>query len=326
VALILHICAMVAAGLLNRNTSLTALGGLYANAGFCLLCAALYTHFKEDFFRTGFVFFAILALWGVTTVYIFPYGFLKSGTVYDAIYGLGAKNNAFPFYFALIFFSLLVLKNKQKLLFIPIAIMATVIAGYICGSTNTIICMILVLMLYLVAAFLRRIFTKLNPVVFLIAFVAIIALIYEGLESELIAGVLAKFKRSLTFSGRNVLWQQAVEYFSNSPLIGVGSEIIYTLVNKVTTAHAHSQWLDKLAKYGIIPLIFLVFVVLRTFIKSRKTVNREKANLLCGMLLIYMLHMSFDTYNYNFFTLFIIVANCIMDDETVQQPESEKVL
>lgn len=326
IGLVAHICVMAAAGLLNGNTRLITLGGLYANAGFCLLFSVLYIHAKEDFLRAGLITFFALSVWGVITVYLFPMGFLQSETVYEAIYGLGSKNNAFPFYFAYIFFWLLAVKDtdKRTCILIQMAIIATVIAGYICKSTNTMICMVLIMLLTLSFFFLKRFFAKLNPVIFLAAFVALIALVYVGIESDLVASFLSKFKRSLTFSGRDVLWDQAVAYFSDSPLIGSGGEIIYTLASKVTTPHAHSQWLDKLAKYGIVPMLLLGFVVLRTFLMARKTADRTKANLLCGMLLIYMLHMSFDTYNYNFFTIVIIVANNMFDEDTTQPLVPEK--
>lgn len=320
IALVLHICIMAATGLLNRNTSLTTLGGLYANAGFCLLCVFMYTHAKEDFLRSGFISFAVLAVWGVISIYLFPRGFFHADRTYSALYGLGAKNNAFPFYFTCFFFWHMITKNTGTRFYIAFSagIVATLIAAYICESTNTMICMALVLVLSLFYFFLNRFFAKLNPVIFLAAFIALIALVYTGLESELLASLLAKFNRSLTFSGRTTLWKQAADYFSRNPLLGAGSEIVFTLPSRVTSAHAHSQWLDRLAKYGIIPMILLVFVVVRTFYYSRKTVNRGKANLLCGMLLIYMLHMSFDTYNYNFFTLFVIIANNVFDEDPAQ--------
>ena len=317
VGFVVHLCLMAFSGIMNGNTSITTLGSLYANVGFCLLCAGMYTHDQKEFLWTGAVAFSVYTILGVISVYLFPLGFFHSKNTYDAIYGLGAKNNAFPFYFACFFFWNLILMDtdKTKWKWIPVLIIPTVVAGYICQSTNTMICMLLLLVLTLLVLGMERMFCKINPVVVLVAFVAVIALVYTGLESQLLASLLEKFNRTLTFSGRDTLWNQAGIYFNRKPFFGAGSELTFTLANMQTTTHAHSQWLDKLAKFGIIPMVFLVNAVLYTFIRARKSPDRKKANFMCGMLLIYMLHMSFDTYNYNFFTMFIITINMILDKE-----------
>jgi len=316
-----HIILMLVACFFNGSVDFGQIRRAFCQIGFCFLCAEMILSSQKTFLRAGLAVFTVDALWGLLTVYIFPRGFTDAKTTYEAIYGLGAKNNSFPWFFTFFFFvyTSLMEENKKLTWLIPLFVVAAMIAGLICESVNTVVCLLLVLVLYFLARFFKPFFAKINPLLCLIAFVAVIVLVYAGTESELLGNILAKFGRSATFSGRDVLWNQALTHFSEHPLFGAGWDITFTLRGGEISSHAHSQWLDKLAKFGLVQAVFLAGIVYLTINNARKCKVKWKGNVLAFLLLIYMLHMSFDTYNYNFFTMFLIVINNVLLPEHTTQ-------
>ena len=311
--LVAHLFSFVVACAANGTISPSLMGRMYSDIGFCILCVVLLKNSRKDFIGACVMLFTLLTVYGILSIYLFPRGFFNGETVYDRVWGLGAKNNAFPMFFACFFFNFLNYMEQDKSIpnTMPVYITMAIIAGMVCESVNTMLCLALVLFVYFLNRFLPRILTCVNFRVVLIAFIFILAVIYVGMKSKLMVTILAMLGRSPTFSGRTRLWEQAITYLRNNPLFGAGHMLEYFLGSGISTPHAHSQWMDKLAKYGSVQFVFLILFVSKTFKNGCKCPTRRKACVIMSLLLIYMLHMSFDTYNYDFFTLFFICANAV---------------
>lgn len=315
--ILLHIFLMLLSGIFNGVTDLGQIRRMFCLLGFCLLCVELIGHSKELFIWAGATVFALYSLFGTVTVFLFPKGFFNAATTYSAIYGLGAKNNAFPWYFAFLFFAFLMFcfEKKRQCYLIPVAGLVTIASGIITGSVNTVLCLSLAVILFFGVKLFGKWVGKLHPLVLLGAFIIMVLLLYTGIASKLLEGILESFDRSATFSGRDLLWSQAWERFKEHPLFGAGWECEFTLRSGRIASHAHSQWLDKLAKYGLLQAIALILSLYITFRRAARASNKNEVNVGILLLLIYMLHMSFDVYNYNFFTMFLIVVNYLTKAE-----------
>lgn len=313
--LILHMFGMLGSCVMNGSVTFDVFQRMMIEIGFCFLCAELYRKYRGMFIRSALAVFAVYTLFGVASIYAFPRGFNRAGSTYSALYGLGAKNNSFPFYFAFFFFLYIhsMMQTRQLPKKTPVLLLGTLLAGLICESVNTMLCLLLLWVLYYLVTKFRFAFLGFKPRVFFILFIAVIVFVYLGTQMNFIQNLLALFNRSTNFSGRPVLWQQAYENLADNPLFGAGYYSTFTLRGGTVSNHAHSQWMDKLAKYGIVPMIPLFIMLLRTFAKAGKSPEKLIGNMLAVLLLIYMLHMSFDTYNYNFFTICVIVINSLLD-------------
>lgn len=313
VFLVLHLGMMAVACVVNGSATVNVLRYYYADIGFCLLCAELLRTNRDRFLRVALAVFAVYTAWGIGTIYLFPKGFFSASSTYDAIYGLGAKNNSFPFYFAFFFFLFVrYLQQEKRLpLRVPVLIAAAILAGIICESVNTILCLGLTLVMYVLCTRFKSVLIRLNPRAIFAVFAAVIAMVYIGTEWDALQELLARLGRSVTFSGRDVLWGQAFDHLEDHPFFGNGYFTYFTLRSGVQTPHAHSQWMDKLAKFGAVQGVFLVAALWQLLRQVKTGKDRLKLYTLSFMLLIYMLHMSFDTYNYNFFTMFILVINSL---------------
>lgn len=309
--LLCHMAALVVSAVMAGNGTADALRQFYLELGFVVLAWEMVCESRDTFLRAALAVFAVYTAWGVLTIYLFPYGFFGAGSVYEAIYGLGAKNNSFPTFFAFFFFliALRLETGTPVTADIVALILLTILAGLICESANTVLCLGMVAVLVLLAVYCKPLLSKLNVKLLLLILAVIMVFIYSGKQFALVSKLLSLAGRKPTFSGRDVLWQQAIEYFKENPVFGAGFDSIFTLASGREASHAHSQWMDKLAKYGILPAVFVAPTIYLTFHRIRKHKDKYRATIYGLLLLIYLFHMSFDTYNYNFFTMFLIVIN-----------------
>ena len=98
--------------------------------------------------------------------------------------------------------------------------------------------------------------------------------------------------RDSTFSGRNVLWRQGINYVITSPIFGCGSDIPFYL-GILDARHAHSFYLTSAAEYGIPASILFLLDAWMVCSRVRKKNNRY-ANLLVIPYCILLFHSLFD--------------------------------
>ncbi len=312
ILLILHLVLMIVSCFVKMEIAVTFFGSTFCTIALVFLSESMIRKSEEDFLKAGRILFGSWSAYAIISAFLFPNGFVESTTKYNAIFGLGAKNNAFPFFFAYIYFLFAdeIKKNKRLPFYVPIVVAGMVVAAVIYTSVNTMICIGLIWGVYLINNNYKLFFKRQNIFVWLTALVIVISTIYVGMNLPIMEKLLAKLGRNITFSHRDVIWSHALSYLKNNPIFGAGANIKYrTVWSGEITRQAHSQYLDKLAKFGILPFIFLVAAIIKIFGSIRKCNDKNKMNLLATMLLIYMFHMAFDTYNYNFYIIIIIILN-----------------
>lgn len=68
---------------------------------------------------------------------------------------------------------------------------------------------------------------------------------------------------SILFHGRLQIWQDAIEMFNKSPLIGNGTGCFLDAYN----TYVHNLFLDLLVQYGIIGMMFFIYLIVKAIIK-----------------------------------------------------------
>lgn len=103
-----------------------------------------------------------------------------------------------------------------------------------------------------------------------------------------------------------------------------GYSLTYNIWGEITD-HAHGWYIDSLAKYGLLAFIPFLMVMLNTM----KGLNKEKDRILASfmglLLLVYLLHMGFDDYNFNFFVLIIMIIDGIVKQRSITQKSGKGI-
>lgn len=76
-----------------------------------------------------------------------------------------------------------------------------------------------------------------------------------------------------TMGGRTVIWEKAIQIFTQHPIIGCG-EYAASLLNSVGVSHAHNYFLNILVNSGIIGFIFFTALIFTVSHTVRKCDNR----------------------------------------------------
>lgn len=143
--------------------------------------------------------------------------------------------------------------------------------------------------------------------IFLIAILFIITLIQQD-SSGFIGGVLELLGRSPTFSGRTPAWEQAIQYFLDSPLIGQGENLVFTLAYGVEVSSAHSFYLASLAQYGI----FYVAILIVDILLVSRIVTRQSSALVCVESVLYFILLIHSLYDIMYLSNYIIMRALVV--------------
>ena len=115
-------------------------------------------------------------------------------------------------------------------------------------------------------------------------------------------GVLEKngSTSELNFDSRTELWDERVEEFASSPLVGVGfcaidTDASYGLDISSGRVETGSSWLIVLSMLGIIGAFIVVPIIFRAFILVRRRKDDFKA-VLAGILILFFVHMAAEGY------------------------------
>lgn len=244
------------------------------------------------------------------TMIIFPNGIVE-GRLEQANWFLGNKNVIIIYVLPCMFFCILnslhkynkvTFNSKIQLVICSLSIFISKSATSIVGVTA-----------FLIVAFLankniikRIVKYVLNYGIIMIAvFTLFIMLIIKRDVTIFSSFIVNVLHRNVTFTGRSVLWDQAIELFLSSPYWGVGDFIIY-VVSGETMVHAHDFYLDILARYGVFVLITFILLVFYSVKASSKSKNAWIANLTMSIILIMSL---FEVYSFNlFFYTFVFIS------------------
>lgn len=309
ILLVIYFVLVLVSCIINHSLTIKYAMKIYTYIGFVVLCYEFFILSPLTLIKSCKIFFGSLCIAGMFFIFLYPLGFNHGDRVYTAIYLFGGKNTAFPFYFFYLFTLVIeeqyLNKANQKKIIILLVIM--ICCAIKCESVNTLLSIMLFGVIYLLYKDLKITF---NPFIINVMILSLLLGIYIGPKTIDLTSVLGMFNRNMTFSKRTILWDQAYGYFHKSPLFGAGDNIVYRLSSMKNgfTDHAHSQYIDRVAKYGIIPMIFLISIIISTVNKIKYPVSSRFSRCLGVLFSVYTLHMGFDDYNFNFFILLVMLT------------------
>lgn len=289
--------------ILNGSMYVNYLVGSITIIGLVLNCMWMVRTSKIDFINACYYLFGFFCCAELISILIWPYGFLHAPDKAYAIYFLGSKNTGFFYYIVFIYFVTirdLVRKGKpsNKIL---IWILCFICGSYLCDAASSTILFLFIFVYYFVwinFTWLSKIFNIRNIVPIIIIIAGVILL--PSLRT-ILAPVLAFFGRNTTFTGRDILWLQAIRYFKMHPVIGNGINLDYILITGAEQNHAHSFYLDLLAKYGIFVLMIFIITTVVVLVKSNSHVLRNYTllnNVIIGVILLHSIIDHLMIYNY----------------------------
>ncbi len=234
--------------------------GTLSNIGLILLCRKMAQKAQKDFVVASELLFGIYSILGAVSIICFPYGFFRAADKAYAIYFLGAKNTSVLYWWIfLLIISVEHAKDKKFPLWILIMDLFFAYAAYVAESANSLIVLFLLLILFVVLRWKSIIYKLFSPGKLMIVLAVGASVILVPNLRNLLEPIVVAFGRNMDFTGRTILWEQAVSGFLEKPIFGNGIFIDFILINKAIVDHAHCYYLDLLAKYGL--LTFTAFVV-----------------------------------------------------------------
>lgn len=310
---LMYLVMQVVSCVLNGSFTANQLLGLYSYIGFVVLCREIQNQSQKLFFKAVIALFAILSGIGVVTTVIFPNGFFNAPIKAYAYYALGSKNSSFFYFYSLMFawFGYSMAYKGKLPRWGGICIFVLILTAAICDSGNSMICLGIILVFYLLEKYWKGLFKYVNPKLLFFGVCLIAVIIYAGINLPLIELITGSIGRNVTFTGRDMLWTSAVYQFASSPVFGVGQNATFMLSNGTEATHAHSLFLDIMAKYGLVTAIPLFALFICMIKKMLRLKNRLLINQIGVFLFAAILHMVFDVPSGYFLLLIVALTENI---------------
>lgn len=304
----------------NKSIYLSYLLGVYNYIGFAAACSSILYKDELLFMKSGAVIFGILSLMGSFSIFLFPNGFFNASSKAGAVYLLGSKNSSFYYYIMFIMFYLY-LKIKgldykhykikfidKKYDFFLIYLIIFIGSALICKSSNTLICLLIVLVYYIFFFYRYKIQKLMNPyIVFCFIGIVFYFLLFNK-DNNILEPLLEFFGRTSSYSGRDDIWEQAIEIIKEHWLAGNGIGSEFYLPSGVYTTHAHNWYLDIITKYGIIPLILFAFYLICHMVNLWGNHQYKINSFIVLIISILLIHSMFDDISlYIFIIVFVVM-------------------
>ncbi|MCI9077629.1 MAG: O-antigen ligase family protein [Lachnospiraceae bacterium] len=296
----------------NGSIYLSYMAGSFTFIGFALMCSYMAKKSEYQFIIACKYLFGILSILGALQIIIMPYGFLHSSDKAFAIYLLGSKNSSFFYFVIYIFFAFyqdIQVYGKIKLKHILLEALF-IIASVYADSMNTLVMLILIFIFAIVFNYGKEIYRLISPMTVIILTIVIAAVILVPEIRKKLEPVLQIIGRNTSFTGRDVLWEQAIADFIHRPLIGNGILTKFRLKTGVFQGNAHSHYLDLLAKYGIFVFVAYILIPICALAKSVKYGKQDKRFIALKSIIVFVILFHSITDHMPFYH-FILIMNAI---------------
>lgn len=228
---------------------------------------------------------------------------------------------------------------NKKLDFWSYSSLLMVLTLYIKNWSVTSIIGASMLIFYLVFLYKRnkkaKIFNLRNYVILgLILFVLIVIFRVQYNFQDFIENNL---KKSVTFTGRTLIWDRCFEHILNNPILGLGVEEFEVRDKTLNIFHAHCTYLNILLEGGILAFLLFYNIIFNCYKKIKEYKTTEIANMISFGFFIYFIVGLVEVYqDSQMFYIFIVMAlyiNIIIDNYEKKhykelnytESESEKV-
>jgi len=252
----------------------------------------IYKNAIEKFLIVAYRFLVVLILINLITIILFPNGMYTDYRNWRLNWFFGNYQQHIYMYLpAICFGSLLSVCKENRLSITVILMMFLILAAYLyVWSVTSLVAMTIVIFLML---FRNRIPQAINALSLFIASIAVsfglIILKIQNVFGFFIEGVL---KKSLTLSGRTVIWDTALTHIRKSLLFGYGMQEASVVEKFILMRTAHNQYLDALYIGGIVFLglyIFINIIAANTLLKERShAASKVITFTLCGYYIFFI--------------------------------------
>lgn len=283
-----------------------------------LMLMLLFNHctikYKMDFVKSLNIYFFVLLFINLLTMILYPNGMFINSVGNRSNYFLGFKNTIILYVIPFLYFSFLLnIKKDGKL---NKRFYVSYLLGFLnillTKSSTGIVGLAIITVLLLTKNFFKNIKAfnlRTFIIIHLILFYIIIIGNKVGIFSFLVVTI---FKKDLTFTNRTYIWDKAIEFITNKPLLGYGSETSIVRAIKFRYHQAvtcHNQLLDMTYQIGIIGAIIygISFLILKKqvdLIEDKNIKFFTNVILMSFLVMMLMEYYNIPTYIY----LFIMIS------------------
>lgn len=324
--------------LLNNNFSelKSTVIGIFSNIAICMLAEIGLKSAPKKFMKAYAYYGAFICCITMLTMFAYyPHGMdqkqymdIRGDVNY---YFIGHDNKSYFIFLAVQAAVVILSFMKHNRLSVPAVlfnIFVTAAFFYVrSGSAMIVTAMILIYLMFFTKKRSDKLFNFRNYFIILAAiFLLIVMLNLHELFSFFIVNVLGK---SITISGRTIIWSKAKAYIAASPVFGYGNEPSAILMLKFGINHVHNIILDILYRQGIVGLLCYLAMTVIYGKRLMKYRSDRTGAFLAFIFLCFFLAASFDYYNHIPYmtALYAIAANigCICGDPQQRDASSDEI-
>ena len=320
--LILFFLWIALSGLINRGfyEFASSMANLFTQLGLSCLVIHLLKQRPRTIAWALLIIFAVHFVLNVITVVAFPTGMLHGGTTTSYTYFFGGKNSVFMWGIvlpaAMVFMLYITKESRWTSLAIVVSVVYGLLAIRVDSASSTACFIVTALFLFMESKSLlpKPLFT---PPTYLIVLVAVFFIVIVFNAASIFADLLGALNRSTNFSGRDIVWAQAIDYVKSSPLFGCGDDIPFYLSGS-DAHHAHSFYLTYAAQYGVPAPVFFLLDAWLICVRV-KNANNPYTNLLAIPYCILLFHSLFDVVDLSL----VILLRTLIAYETDFYPDEQ---
>lgn len=273
------------------------------------------TKYRITFLKANCYYFATLLFINLIYIVAYPNGLFINEYNAWANWFLGYKNGFILYIIPAILTSYIIdILKKDRISFRTIVIIfISVITSILVDSSTALVGIIILL----VGLFFQKSFSKLKIInyntllyIYLLLFFLIVIFRMQNIFSYIIEEVL---NRNLNFTNRTYIWDTAIMYIKNNPIVGYGFEDSLIRIEKFSYLQAitcHNQLLDLIYQGGFIGLIFIFLMLKQLGNRINEIKNLKIKTVTLMALFSYLVMMLSEYYSFgSFIYIFVIFIN-----------------
>lgn len=266
--------------LLNSGDIIRFFGPAVTIVALVLLTQIYLPKLKGDFFKVLYFYLFFLMIVNTIFLILFPEGlYINRGG--SSMYFLGIDNRFIFFYLPLIYSSIVysIITNNKLNIWTYITVCICLYSVIACWSVGALLGLLLIVLAVLLQDRIK-IITKIKMKYFIIAIIIInLLIVFFQIQNHFGNFIVNVLKKDITFSGRTYVWENALQIFKLSPIIGVGMQPAEYFQNYYFgVAHAHNIFLNYMTICGISGLIVYVFLL---FLVAKKSLLIKDGKIRC---------------------------------------------
>lgn len=277
-------------------------------------------------FKSIFFIYFIFVLVNLILIFMYPDGLAHDTYYYNKYNFLAIDNGLSPIFIPVISLSIIYAEFNKKASSLNFVLLVMISITVIITWSATGVMMWFLMMLYVVFVYRKKLMSVLNIKVLYIAFavleIAIVFFRVQEIFAYIIEDILGK---SLTFTGRTIIWDSSMGLIRNSPFIGYGVYEGHGLIlYGGKYMYAHNGVLEILLQGGIIALIAYVSVFVISGNILYKYRNNRIAGIISAAIFSMLTGMLMESFHNSILLYALLISACCMP-EIIEQYENNTV-